>query len=413
MAIVTSMWLKGTKQKLGGSVLYQAMGQTRQRELAANVANPRTNSQMEQRTRWANLVNFYRANAGWMKFAYETKKQNQSEYNKFMSLNVPSARIYLPKSIASQGGCVVDAYQMTQGSLASVEVVKNGAAWQTNLYLVSATGLDENSTIGEVTAQLLPANPALREGDQLSFLRFTQMTNTSTGVPFVVVRKYEVILKANDTRRFFDFMPDGYITFGGSAQAPCIEVSDSGNAGGFLLVLSRTIGGKTYVSSQSIIVANNDALISAYSSTTARQEAIDSYGESAEPFLTSSTANEDSQAATRPSILQVKINDTVFTPGQVAGPITIGAGAYVEVRFNQAASGLGISGGYIRGIKSGNTYDLSLELDDIDKNVATFGVQTGTSIADLYLFDLSVNATGENYRAVFGVPNEATIDGLE
>lgn len=413
MAIVTSMWLKGTKQKLGGSVLYQAMGQTRQRELAANVANPRTNSQMEQRTRWANLVNFYRANAGWMKFAYETKKQNQSEYNKFMSLNVPSARIYLPKSIASQGGCVVDAYQMTQGSLASVEVVKNGAAWQTNLYLVSATNLDENSTIGEVTAQLLPANPALREGDQLSFLRFTQMTNTSTGVPFVVVRKYEVILKANDTRRFFDFMPDGYITFGGSAQAPCIEVSDSGNAGGFLLVLSRTIGGKTYVSSQSIIVANNDALISAYSSTTARQEAIDSYGESAEPFLTSSTANEDSQAATRPSILQVKINDTVFTPGQVAGPITIGAGAYVEVRFNQAASGLGISGGYIRGIKSGNTYDLSLELDDIDTNVATFGVQTGTSIADLYLFDLSVNATGENYRAVFGVPNEATIDGLE
>lgn len=407
------MWLKGTKQKLGGSVLYQAMGQTRQRELAANVANPRTNSQMEQRTRWANLVNFYRANAGWMKFAYETKKQNQSEYNKFMSLNVPSARIYLPKSIASQGGCVVDAYQMTQGSLASVEVVKNGAAWQTNLYLVSATGLDENSTIGEVTAQLLPANPAIREGDQLSFLRFTQMTNTSTGVPFVVVRKYEVILKANDTRRFFDFMPDGYITFGGSAQAPCIEVSDSGNAGGFLLVLSRTIGGKTYVSSQSIIVANNDALISAYSSTTAKQEAIDSYGESAEPFLTSTTANEDSQAATRPSILQVKINDTVFTPGQVAGPITIGAGAYVEVRFNQAASGLGISGGYIRGIKSGNTYDLSLELDDIDTNVATFGVQTGTSIADLYLFDLSVNATGENYRAVFGVPNEATIDGLE
>ena len=413
MAIVTSMWLKGTKQKLGGSVLYQAMGQTRQRELAANVANPRTNSQMEQRTRWANLVNFYRANAGWMKFAYETKKQNQSEYNKFMSLNVPSARIYLPKSIASQGGCVVDAYQMTQGSLASVEVVKNGAAWQTNLYLVSATNLDENSTIGEVTAQLLPANPAIREGDQLSFLRFTQMTNTSTGVPFVVVRKYEVILKANDTRRFFDFMPDDYITFGGSAQAPCIEVSDSGNAGGFLLVLSRTIGGKTYVSSQSIIVANNDALISAYSSTTARQEAIDSYGESAEPFLTSSTANEDSQAATRPSILQVKINDTVFTPGQVAGPITIGAGAYVEVRFNQAASGLGISGGYIRGIKSGKTYDLSLELDDIDTNVATFGVQTGSSIADLYLFDLSVNATGENYRAVFGVPNEATIDGLE
>lgn len=413
MAIVTSMWLKGTKQKLGGSVLYQAMGQTRQRELAANVANPRTNSQMEQRTRWANLVNFYRVNAGWMKFAYETKKTNQSEYNKFMSLNVPSARIYLPKSIASQGGCVVDAYQMTQGSLASIEVLKSGADWQTNLYMASITDIDENSTIGEVTAQLLPANPALRDGDQLSFLRFTQMTNSATGVPFVVVRKYEVILKANDTRRFFDFMPEDYITFGGTAQAPCIEVTDSGNAGGFILVLSRTIGGKTYVSSQSIIVANNSALIDAYSSNSAKQEAIDSYGDSAEPFLTSSTANEDSQAATRPSILQLKINDTTFTPGQVAGPITIGAGANVQVKFNQSVVGLGISGGSIRGIKSGNTYDISLELDDTDTNVATFGAQTGTSIADLYLSDLNVNATEENYRAVFVVPNEATIGGLE
>lgn len=413
MAIVKSMWLQGTKKKLGGSVLYQAMGQTRQRELASEVSNPRTQAQMEQRTRWANLVNFYRVNAGWMKFAYETKKTNQSEYNKFMSLNVPSARIYLPKSIASQGGCIVDAYQMTQGSLASIEVVKSGAAWQTNLYLVSATDLDENSTVGEVTAQLLPANPALREGDQLSFLRFTQMTNSSTGVPFVVVRKYEVILKANDTRRFFDFMPEDYITFGGSAQAPCIEVTDSGNAGGFILILSRTIGGKTYVSSQSIVVANNSALIDAYSSASAMQEAIDSYGESAEPFLTSSTANEDSQAATRPSILQVKINDTVLTPGQVAGPITLSAGATVEVRFNQAVGDLGISGGNINGMKSGDERTVSLELDDIDTNIATFGIQMATSIEDLYLSDLVINATGENYRAVFVVPNEATIGGLE
>lgn len=413
MAIVTSMWLKGTKQKLGGSVLYQAMGQTRQRELAANVSNPRTQAQMEKRTRWANLVNFYRANAGWMKFAYETKKTNQSEYNKFMSLNVPSARIYLPKSIASQGGCVVDAYQMTQGSLASIEVLKSGAAWQTNLYLASITTLDENSTVGEVTAQLLPANPALREGDQLSFLRFTQMTNSSTGVPFVVVRKYEVILKANDTRRFYDFMPEDYITFGGTPQAPCIEVTDSGNAGGFILVLSRTIGGKTYVSSQSIIVANNSALIDAYSSATAMQDAIDSYGESAEPFLTSSTANEDSQAATRLSILQVKINSTVLTPGQVAGPLTLSPGSTVEVRFNQSVEDIGINGGSVSGMKSGESYSASLELDNAEGNVATFGVQMASSVEDLYLADLNIGSSEGNYRAVFVVPNEATIGGLE
>lgn len=412
MAIVTSMWLKGTKQKLGGSVLYQAMGQTRQRELAANVSNPRTNSQMEQRTRWANLVNFYRVNSGWMRFAYETKKTNQSEYNKFMSLNVPSARIYLPKSIASQGGCVVDAYQMTQGSLASIEVLKSGAAWQTNLYLVSATDLDENSTIGEVTAQLLPANPALREGDQLSFLRFTQMTNSSTGVPFVVVRKYEVILKANDTRRFFDFMPADYITFGGTAQAPCIEVTDSGNAGGFLLVLSRTIGGKTYVSSQSIVVANNGALIGAYSSSTAKQNAIDSYGESAEPFLTSSTANEDSQAAVNPSIVSVNIDDAIYVPGERAHVASLAQDAFFGSRLSNAGDISSVSSIKIRFYSGGQLIE-----DNLTEVAYSNGVIEGNRDGNLYenvvMYDITYETNAGTLRAVFAISNEDTIDGLE
>ena len=413
MAIVTSMWLKGTKQKLGGSVLYQAMGQTRQRELAANVANPRTNSQMEQRTRWANLVNFYRANAGWMKFAYETKKQNQSEYNKFMSLNVPSARIYLPKSLASQGGCIVDAYQMTQGSLASVEVVKNGDAWQTNLYFVSINDLDENSTIGEVTAQLLPANPALRDGDQLSFLRFTQMTNSSTGVPFVVVRKYEVILKANDTRRFFDFVPEDYITFGGTPQAPCIEVTDSGNAGGFLLVLSRTIGGKTYVSSQSIVVANNEALISAYSSDTAKQEAIDSYGESTEPFLTSSTANQDSQAATRPSIVQVKIGTQVITPGTRAYPVNISSGMDMEIYFNQPVPAGSAGDAVISAWADGEEVSISAEETAESGNKVTYAIHMESAVSGAAIASISTEVDDTAIRAVFVILNEGTIQGLE
>lgn len=412
MAIVTSMWLKGTKQKLGGSVLYQAMGQTRQRELAANVSNPRTQSQMEGRTRWANLVNFYRVNSKWMKFAYETKKTNQSEYNKFMSLNVPSARIYLPKSIASQGGCVVDAYQMTQGSLASIEVLKSRTAWQTNLYLVSATDLDENSTVGEVAAQLLPANPALRDGDQLSFLRFTQMTNSSTGVPFVVVRKYEVLLKANDTRRFFDFMPEDYITFGGTAQAPCIEVTDSGNAGGFILVISRTIGGKTYVSSQSIVVANNDALISAYSSAAAKQEAIDSYGESAEPFLTSSTANEDSQAAVSPSVVSVAIDNIIHVPGERLRLETLFQDSSFESRLSNAGDITSVSSIKIRYYAGGQLVEEDLETLDVSDGVLT-GIRNGQDVDDVVIFDIRYETNAGSLRAVFPILNEDTIGGLE
>lgn len=413
MAIVNSMWMTNTKKKLGGTVLYQAMGQTRQRELAASVSNPRTQSQMETRTRWANLVNFYRANASWMKFAYETKKTNQSEYNKFMSLNVPGTRIYLPKSLANQGACIVDAYQMTQGSLPSIEVVKNQSIWQTNIYTPGAQELDENATIGEITSIILPANPGIREGDQLSFIRFTQMTNSSTGVPFVVVRKYEVILKANDTRRFFDFMPEDYIGWSSDPQNECLDVSDSGNAGGFILVLSRTIGGKTYVSTQSIIVANNSALIDAYSSDSAKQAAIDSYGDSSEPFLSSSTANEDSQAATRPAILLVQTGNYSWTPGTRVSGVAIEGGGIVDIKFNQDVSQLTATDATIRGYIGGSLFEETLGFEEAVGNTVSYRYEGDLQIANATLYDIQLELAGEAVRAVFIITNADTVGGLE
>lgn len=411
MAIVNSMWMVNTKKKLGGTVLYQAMGQTRQRELSASVTNPRTQSQMEQRTRWANLVNFYRANASWMKFAYETKKTNQSEYNKFMSLNVPSARIYLPKSLASQGACIVDAYQMTQGSLPSIEVLKSGDFWQTNIYITSADQLDENATIGEVTNVILPANPGMREGDQLSFLRFTQMTNASTGVPFVIVRKYEVILKANDTRKFFDFMPMDYIGWGGSGANQFLEVVDSHNAGGFILVLSRTIGGKTYVSTQSIIVANNSALIDAYSSDSAKQTAIDSYGESSEPFLSSSTANENTEAEVGPSIVSVVYDGVSLVPGERAVMSSLTQDANLQIRLSNIGDITSVEGITVRYYHEGQLQTDSMSDATIQGNVIQ-DTRDGQDLEDIALYDITVETDAGTLRAVFVVPNEYTQGGL-
>ena len=69
------MWLRGASKKLGGTVLYTQGGRTLQRELAPEVKNPKTPAQMGQRVKWANLVAFYRANAGWMPKAFENKRQ--------------------------------------------------------------------------------------------------------------------------------------------------------------------------------------------------------------------------------------------------------------------------------------------------------------------------------------------------
>ena len=413
MSVVKNFAQVDQSGRLGEQVYYVVNGETRARKLAAKVNNPRTVSQMEQRTKWANLVNFYRANRDWMKYAFENKARNQSDYNKFMSLNVANSRIYLPKSFANQGACVVDAYTMTQGSLPSIETISTADGWDTNLYLSNAGALPQNPTVKEVSEQLLAANPALREGDQLSFIRLTQQTNPVTGVPYVVVRKYEVILSTSSVRFFFDYMPSDYISFNISANPDCIEVLDSGNAGGFLMILSRTISGKTYVSSQNIVVANNAALIDAYSSSSAQQAAIDSYGESTEPFLTSSTANVDSQAATGTSILAVKVDGVTHAVGTVVYPCGFEAGDAVEVTMNQAPRS-NIQAARMILIKGGDTKTVNLtDVVSSGAKVTAAIPDNAPDISDYALTDVYLDDGGYDYRAPFLVPNEATIEGLE
>lgn len=300
------MWLKGAKKRLGGTVIYQAMGQTRQRELAAEISNPRTESQMGHRVKWANLVNLYRANRSWMKYAYETKKSNQSEYNKFMSLNVADSRIYLTKQVANAGGCVVDSYIITQGSLPSIEFVKTtNEYYRSNIQIAPSTDF-QTILVKDFSDTVVELNPAIRYGDQLSFIRMTQMTNASTGVPYVVVREYEVIIDTNNLLPLSNYLPMEYITSWGVQELYLAVQTAAGRNGGFAMILSRTISGKTYVSSQRIIPVAMEAYIEAFSSSAALQAAIDSYGVSEDAFLSSTYANQDNQAPTMLALLSVK-----------------------------------------------------------------------------------------------------------
>ena len=309
MAIVSSMWLKGAKKRLGGTVIYQAMGQTRQRELAAEVSNPRTESQMGQRVKWANLVNLYRANRSWMKYAYETKKSNQSEYNKFMSLNVAKSRIYLTKPVANAGGCIVDSYIITQGSLPSIEFVKTtNDYYRSNIQIAPSVNL-QTISVKDFSDTVVELNPAIRYGDQLSFIRMTQMTNASTGVPYVVVREYEVITDTNNLLPLSNYLPMEYITTWGEKESYLAVQTAAGRNGGFAMILSRTISGKTYVSSQRVIPVNMESYIGAFSSSAALQAAIDSYGVSVDAFLSSTYASQDKQATTMLALLGAKFQD--------------------------------------------------------------------------------------------------------
>lgn len=334
MAIVQNFWLKGSKKRLGGAVLYKAMGQTRSRELASEVSNPRTVAQMTQRIKWSNLVNFYRANQSWMKYAFETKKTNQSEYNKFMSLNVTGSPIALTKEAASSGACVAVPYIVTQGSMPSIEWTDTQVEFISNLFYTSSGLIEEDTTVGEFSRGIVENNPAIQVGDQLSFIRVTQMVNASTGYPYIIVRKYEVIMDTASTNYLSNFIPYGILSIDGEAGNNPIKITKHGRQGGFAMILSRTTGGKTYVSSQSLIVVGNDPIISRWSSPEAIAEAIASYGESEDAFLSSTSAQQSQNIPVPLNITSVTIDGVNYTSLALTPTYASLGGKRMTINFN-------------------------------------------------------------------------------
>lgn len=334
MAILKSLYLKGASQKLGGVVLYQAKGRTLARELAPAVSNPRTPSQMEQRVRLANVVSFYRANRGWMKLSFEDKKQAESDYNAFVSANLTNSRVAIAKSEAAAGAAVVAPYKVTSGSLGSIEQQVLVSIIKTNLFL-GTLAIDANTTIGQLSTALIDNNNNMREGMQLSLIINLQTVDESTSIPYIVVRAYEIILSKSSTELVTTYIPGGILgNSGDSDNCLYFNGSDLGY-GGATFILSETTGGKTRVSTQSIIMFGVNAVYDQFTSELAWSNAIISYGVGTEDFLSSNNAYASNNVAVLNSIVSAIVNETTIAAGgQIDSPIA--ASSIITINFARA-----------------------------------------------------------------------------
>ncbi|MGX8697838.1 MAG: hypothetical protein ACSW8D_15775, partial [Prevotella sp.] len=124
MAIVRNQANSLRKGRVGQDTFYVSRGRqiVRQGRNNSNYGDTATRSQAMQyrRSRWGNLVNCYKALQPVLQKAYETKKPNQSFYNRFMQLNMTGKTPALTKVMCEQGFCVGDFYTIAQGSLPSV-----------------------------------------------------------------------------------------------------------------------------------------------------------------------------------------------------------------------------------------------------------------------------------------------------
>lgn len=317
--------------KIGDITYYISNGQQVARQ-ALNNSNygataSRSDAQQVRRVKWANLVNFYKLSKGWMKKAYESKEGKQSDYNKFMQLNVNNAQVSLTRQEAVQGACIIDGFQITQGTIAPVEITKVGNIWRSSLLLGSLT-IDDTTTIAQFTNAIVSNNTNVEDGFQLSFVSYQQYVD-GLGIARAICTFYEVTLNSTSTELLRDYLP----AFCSQVSGGYLATNDNISLGGFTWILSNQKNGKVFVSSQSL-VPNNSALLTQYSSAAQLAVAIDSYGITDEVVLSPLSRNAQERVTPPLYISTIKINNTTYAANEYFGSLSLLSGKSGEATLS-------------------------------------------------------------------------------
>ena len=268
--------IKKLSGRVGNLVYTVRSGQQVVRGIPTSVKNPRTEAQMLQRMKWANVLAVYKVLQPYMKDCFETKRSGQSDYSRFMSVNLNSTPVYLEKSEARLGAAIVAPYIISQGALPSIQV--SGDTPATDIALGTLT-IGDATTVTEFAQAVVQNNSGFRFGDQISFFNLRQQEDSQDGHPYITVSATRVNLDPADSSKLRDIVPAaGFSTVSGTLGA---DAALSG--AGVAWVHSRTVNGKTHVSSQRLVVDND--LLEERSTADMLEAATRSYGGSTSVFI--------------------------------------------------------------------------------------------------------------------------------
>lgn len=313
MAITRNNLSMKMEGRVGAYSFYTTSGGRQVARIASNSSNygetaKRTPAMQTRRTRWGNVVSFFRSNKDLMARAFERKSANISDYNRFMQLNIPSATVALVKDDFMRGMAVLQEYIIADGSLPEIDVAEIAEEGMVFNLLTSLDGNFSDYTIGAVSVDLLDKNPQLQEGDQLTFINYTNAGTTPS-----TIRIYRHLCEMTiDTRSAASF---GSLKFANivTGNGLKVAIAGSGDVFGQAIIHSRSVGGSLLVS-RAKVTLNNTTLVEQFSAADAVKKAIASYGVDAEKLLEPGSTE---QPEPRP-IAPLAVIDSVISPAGCA-----------------------------------------------------------------------------------------------
>ena len=270
--------------RVGAYSMYVRSGEqiVRQRKNSSNYGPEasRTESQMTRRVKWSSLVNFYKVCSAWMPKAYETLKQGQTVYNKFMQLNINKAHCALTKDMAQNGCCCIEDWTVSQGSLSPIELDPPIGEYGVRTNIVLASAINATTTVKSLSEDIIANNSTFQNGDNIAMVWFKNYFDSRT-YPFAVCEYFEFTLDTGNTALLNTTEAGAVIASGNLTDRTVLTTKSSAveenGANAFVFIHTRKVGGQLKVSTQDIYVSVDD-YTDPFTGSQAVQAAIGSYG---------------------------------------------------------------------------------------------------------------------------------------
>lgn len=299
--------------KVGNLVLANTKSGQVTRVYQPKVSNPKSYAQMRQRARFADAVKFFKqATAGFFKFAFEDKAQNESDYNAYMRHNIKNALplakdLYDEPAVPALGKVfVMSAGRLSTNAIVSfvkkAAAVENGPADDLTITLPSAIAAD---TIGGISSALIA--DGLQVGDIITIVRIeseltaANVEDTTAFDDIKTAPKWTILqfaLNPDDSTPISEVPALGYGAVGGKYALTVSDdkkqlavVATTGQSQWGALVVTRKSDSVLYASNSMLVgdsVANE--ITAKVSTETAIDNALLSWGATGTAILKGSVA---------------------------------------------------------------------------------------------------------------------------
>ncbi|KAA6345552.1 hypothetical protein EZS27_006910 [termite gut metagenome] len=279
--MITTFPLGFYRGRIENMVGYVRCGRQVFRSINDRPFNPKTDAQMRQRTKLSNILSAYRTLSSFVRESYQTRPPSLTAYNMFVKNNLRATDVFLDKREALAKACVVAEFNVSEGSLPTIETKVSGDRLVTSLRLPMGFSIDETTTLGEVSSRLVGCNASLCYGDKISVLYMIQVRpNEEFGscMPHAQFKLYEFVLEGDSRIPFYTLMDerlfrsvDGHV--GTDAQV---------GEGAVGYAHSRRTKRCTEYSTQSLALLPDTVLCRAYGSLRKSDKASASYGKKVE-----------------------------------------------------------------------------------------------------------------------------------